>query len=54
MTSLFMIASSALEVGLVVVAAVIFVALVVAALAVFIWSLAGVVSATHDSSATHH
>ena len=53
MTSLFVIAS-VLEVGLVVAAALIFLAMVVAALAVVVWSVAGVVSATHENPAPHH
>ena len=48
MTSVFMIAS-ALEVGLVVLAAVIFLAMIVAAVAVIVWSVAGFITA-----ATHH
>ena len=44
MTSVFMVAS-ALEVGLVVFAGVIFLAMVVAAVAVFVWSVTGFVSA---------
>jgi hypothetical protein len=39
---------------LVVAAAVIFLAMIVAALAVIIWSVAGVMSATHQSPVTHH
>jgi hypothetical protein len=46
--------ASALEVGLVVLAAVIFLAMIVAALAVIVWSIAGVLSATHQSPAPHH
>jgi hypothetical protein len=42
------------EVGLVVAAAVIFLAMIVAALAVIIWSVAGFISATHPYPATHH
>ena len=53
MSFLVMIAS-ALEVGLVVLAAVIFLAMIVAALAVIVWSIAGVLSATHQSPAPHH
>ena len=53
MSSLFMIAS-ALEVGLVVVAAVIFLTMIVAALAVIIWFVAGLISATHQYPAAHH
>ena len=53
MISVFTIAS-VLEVGLVVLAAVIFLAMVVAALAVIIWSIAGVFSATHQTPAAHH
>lgn len=53
MSFLVMIAS-ALEVGLVVVAAVIFLAMIVTALAVIVWSIAGVLSATHQSPAPHH
>ena len=53
MSSIVMIAS-ALEVGLVLVAAVIFLAMIVAALAVIVWSIAGVLSATHRSPAAHH
>jgi len=52
-TSVFMIAS-VFEVGLVVAAAVIFLAMIVAALAVIIWSVAGFISATHQYPATHH
>jgi hypothetical protein len=46
MTSLFMTAS-ALEVGLVIAAGVIFLAMVVAGLAVIVWSIGGFVRATH-------
>lgn len=46
MTSLLM-ASSALEVGLVIAAGVIFVAMVVAGLAVIVWSIGGFFRATH-------
>ncbi len=53
MSFLFTIAS-VLEVGLVVVAAVIFLAMILAALAVIIWSVAGVISATHQSPAIRH
>ena len=53
MTSMFMIAS-VLEVGLVVVAAAIFLAMVVAALAVIVWFVAGFFSATHQYPAAHH
>jgi len=52
-TSVFMIAS-ALEVGLVVAAAVIFLAMILAALAVSIWFVAGFISATHQYPAAHH
>jgi hypothetical protein len=45
--------ASVLEVGLFVVAAVIFLAMVVAVLAVIIWSVAGIFSATHNTPATH-
>jgi len=53
MTTIFTIAS-VLEVGLVVVAAVMFLAMIVAALAVVIWFIAGVSSATHQPPAAHH
>jgi hypothetical protein len=53
MSSLFMIAS-ALEVGLVVAAAVIFLTMIVAAMAVIIWFVAGLISATHQSPAIRH
>jgi hypothetical protein len=46
MTSLFL-ASSALEISLVVVAGAIFVAMVIAALALLVWLVAGLVSAAH-------
>jgi hypothetical protein len=46
--------ASALEVGLVVFAAVIFLAMLVAGLAVLIWSVAGFVSATHPTPTPHH
>ena len=47
MTSI-LVASSALEVGLVVAAGIIFLAMIVAVVAVIVWSLAGVFSAaTH-------
>jgi hypothetical protein len=52
MTTIFTIAS-VLEVGLVVVAAVMFLAMIVAALAAIIWSLAGVFSATRPPTAQH-
>jgi hypothetical protein len=45
MTSIVM--SSALEVGLVIAAGVIFLAMVIAAAAVLVWFVAGFVSATH-------
>jgi len=45
--------SSVLEVGLVVVAAVMFLAMIVTALVVIIWSLAGVFSATRPPTAHH-
>jgi hypothetical protein len=53
MTSVFMTAS-VLEVGLVVAAAVIFLTMIVAAVAVIIWSVAGFLSATHQSPTPHH
>jgi hypothetical protein len=53
MDSFFMMAS-ALEIGLVVLAAVIFLTMVVAGLAVLIWSVVGVVSATHQTPTPHH
>jgi len=53
MTTMFVIAS-VLEVGLVVVAAVMFLAMIVAALAVVIWAIAGFSSATHQTPAAHH
>jgi hypothetical protein len=46
MTSVFMIAS-ALEVGLVIAASVIFLAMVIAGLALIVWFVAGFVTATH-------
>ena len=52
MTSLFMIAS-VLEVGLVIVAAAIFLAMIVTAVAVIVWAVAGVLSATHQPAAHH-
>ena len=52
MTSVFLIAS-VLEVGLVVAAAVIFLAMVVAAMAVIVWFVAGFVSATHRTPTAH-
>ena len=51
-TTIFTIAS-VLEVGLVVVAAVMFLAMIVTALVVIIWSLAGVFSATRPPTAHH-
>jgi hypothetical protein len=53
MASVFMMAS-ALEVGLVVLAAVIFLAMLVAGLALLIWSVAGFASATHSTPTPHH
>ena len=53
MTSAFIIAS-VLEVGLVVAAAVMFLAMIVAALAVVSWFIAGVSSATHQPPAAFH
>ena len=53
MVSVLMLAS-ALEVGLVVLAAVIFLTMVVVGVAVLIWSVAGVISATHQSPTPHH
>jgi hypothetical protein len=53
MTSILMI-GSALEVALVVAASVIFLAMIVAAVAVIIWAVAGVLSATHEYPAAHH
>ena len=52
MASVFVIAS-ALEVGLVILAAAIFLTMVVAGLAVLIWSVAGVISATHQAPTPH-
>ena len=46
MSSVFMVAS-ALEVGLVIVASVIFLAMVIAGLALIVWFVAGFVRATH-------
>jgi hypothetical protein len=46
MTSV-LITASALEVGLVIIAGIIFLAMVVSALAVIIWSVAGVIQAAH-------
>jgi hypothetical protein len=45
--------ASVLEVGLFVVAAVIFLTMVVALLAVIIWSIAGLLSATHNTPTAH-
>jgi hypothetical protein len=53
MASVFLVAS-ALEVALVVLAAVIFLTMVVAGVAVVVWSLAGVISATHQTPTPHH
>ena len=53
MISVFMVAS-VLEVGLVVVAAVIFLTMIVAALAVVVWSIAGVFSAARQAPTAHH
>jgi len=53
MTSVFVMAS-ALEVALVVAAAILFLAMIVAAVAVIVWSVAGVFSATHQPPAPHH
>ena len=53
MASVFMMAS-ALEVGLVIIAAVIFLAMLVAGLGVLIWSVAGVISATHPTPTPRH
>ena len=53
MTSVSMIAS-ALEVALVIAAAVVFLALIAAAVAAVVWSVAGVISTTHESPAPHH
>jgi hypothetical protein len=52
-TTIFTIAS-VLEVGLVVVAAVMFLAMIVAAFAVVMWFIAGVSSATHQPPTAHH
>lgn len=46
--------ASAVEVALVVLAAVIFLTMVVAGVAVIVWSLAGLVSATHQTPTPHH
>jgi len=51
-TSVLML-GSVVEVGLVIVAAVIFLTMVVAALAVIVWSVAGFLSATHQTPTTH-
>jgi hypothetical protein len=48
MTSVLL-ASSALEVGFVVLAYIIFLGMVVAAVAVIVWSVAGFLSATHPA-----
>jgi hypothetical protein len=53
MTSIFMI-GSALEVGLVVAAAIIFLGMIAATVAVIVWSVAGVLSATHEHPVAHH
>jgi hypothetical protein len=47
MTSVLIISSAALEVGLVIAAGVIFLAMLVAVLALIIWSIAGIRSVTH-------
>jgi hypothetical protein len=52
-TTIFTIAS-VLEVGLVVVAAVIFLAMIVTALALVVWAIAGFSSATHQTPAARH
>jgi hypothetical protein len=46
--------ASVLEVGLVVVAAAIFLTMIVAVLAVIVWLVAGFASATHRDPAPHH
>jgi hypothetical protein len=53
MASVFIMAS-ALEVGLVVFAAVIFLAMLTVGLAVLIWTVAGFASATHTTPTPHH
>jgi hypothetical protein len=53
MTTLFVIAS-VLEVGLVVLAAIIFLTMIVAALAVVLWVIGGVSEATHQSPTPRH
>jgi hypothetical protein len=47
MTSVLIISSAALEVGLVIATGVIFLAMIVAVLALIIWSIAGIRSVTH-------
>ncbi len=49
MTSIFMV-SSALEIGLVILASAIFLAMVIAGLAVVVWLVAGVVSSAHPQA----
>ena len=46
--------ASVLEVGLVVVAAAIFLTMIVAVLAVIVWLVAGFSSATHQDPTPHH
>ena len=53
MTSIFMLAS-VLEVGLVVAAAVVFLSMIAVGVAVIIWFVAGLMSATHQDLASHH
>jgi hypothetical protein len=45
---------SVLEVGLVVIAAAIFLTMIVAVLAVIVWLVAGFLSATHQDPVSHH
>ena len=52
MTSIFL-TGSVLEIGLVILAGVIFVGMVVAAVAVIAWTVAGMLSATHERPASH-
>jgi hypothetical protein len=53
MTSIFL-TGSVLEIGLVIFAGVIFVGMIVVALAVIVWTIAGLLSATHQYPASHH
>src|SRR5262245_32285282 len=54
MTTLFVLIASVLEVGLVVLAAAIFLAMIVAALAVVVWFIGGVSEVTHQPRTPRH